>query len=289
MSTISGIRNNDLFKQDYPKVTIESITPEMAKKYLETNSQRQRRLRKKLVSQYASDMSRGRWELNMTPIRFDLSGKLIDGQHRLEGCILAGVPFTTAVARNLNSEVISTIDTSGTRTPGDMLQVRGVPNGNHISAAARLLLTYERYTRGEVALFTEFVGSYSKPELVDFAIQRYEELYPAQVATSAKALKSLISPAWGVFLYTIFARKDATLAKAFFETLATGENLHADDPIYRLRQRLLEMGSQRNRYAQMTNILAFTIKTWNLVRTGQKAKQVLVYKPGANEAFPKAV
>lgn len=294
MSTTNvGRAMNEFFGRTEPKVVIETITPEIAQKYLETNTERQRRVRKTLVSAYAKDMARNCWQLNMTPVRFDLSGKLIDGQHRLKACILAGVPFVTAVARGINPEVITTIDTSGTRTPGDMLQVRGIPNGNVVASAGRLLLAYERYTQGVTAGFSDSGGgiyfSYSKPELMEFVISRYEELYPASLATSPKALKSLMSPAWATFLYAVFARKDAVLAKAFFDTLSTGENLHTSDPIYQLRQRLLEMASKRNRYSQMTNILAYTIKSWNRVRRGEKATQILVWKANQNEAFPKAI
>lgn len=65
-----------------------TITPEKAKTLLVMNT-KNRKLSRKLVQKYASDMAAGRWPYNGDPIRVSVSNVLLDGQHRLEACIAA--------------------------------------------------------------------------------------------------------------------------------------------------------------------------------------------------------
>jgi hypothetical protein len=74
------------------------VTPELAKQWLEANTHN-RPLSEELVIAYMVDMLDGRWQYNGDAIRFDHTGRLIDGQHRLHACIEAGVPFETDSSR----------------------------------------------------------------------------------------------------------------------------------------------------------------------------------------------
>lgn len=58
------------------------VTPEMAAKWLEGNVLN-RPLKQAHVDRLAREMAAGRWRLTHQGIAFDVSGCLIDGQHRL--------------------------------------------------------------------------------------------------------------------------------------------------------------------------------------------------------------
>ena len=68
------------------------VTPELAKDLLEFNNRNYRTLSKPAAKKYASDMRAGLWQKNGESIIFSKFGLLNDGQHRLEGIVLGGVP-----------------------------------------------------------------------------------------------------------------------------------------------------------------------------------------------------
>lgn len=114
----------------------ETITPKLAAEYLAL-SVGNRTIRPDVVAILATAMAHGQFLYNADPIRFDTEGHLIDGHHRLTACVLANVPFTTAVARGLDPEVRTTIDIGLKRTLADHLKMRG--ELNTVNAAAYLV------------------------------------------------------------------------------------------------------------------------------------------------------
>jgi aerobic-type carbon monoxide dehydrogenase small subunit (CoxS/CutS family) len=79
------------------KTVVMVITPEMAADWLTKNlSNRPRRA--STVSYYATQMTRGQWQITHQGIALDCRGHLVDGQHRLAAIVLAGIPVTMAVS-----------------------------------------------------------------------------------------------------------------------------------------------------------------------------------------------
>ena len=64
------------------KVEVVRMTPDMARAILKNNPNN-RNVKRDRVSLYASDMEKGRWQLNGESIVIDADGNLKDGQHRL--------------------------------------------------------------------------------------------------------------------------------------------------------------------------------------------------------------
>lgn len=126
---------------------VKTITPAMAKRFLEHNTTN-RRISRTRVSQYARDMKAGHWLVNHQGIGFDESGTLIDGQHRLEAIVEADIPIDMIVTNGLkpsskNGIVIHTMDTVDRGRPrqvGEQLQLRhGYQYGNQVAAAAKVI------------------------------------------------------------------------------------------------------------------------------------------------------
>ena len=63
------------------QITIETITPEIAKRYLLMNTGNFRSPDQSRVERYAKDMVRGVWDLTGDTIKFN-GCILLDGQHR---------------------------------------------------------------------------------------------------------------------------------------------------------------------------------------------------------------
>ena len=82
------------------KVKTKTITPAVAEAMLKTSEALgaiNRKLNNRHVELYANEIRSNRWKLNGDAIRLDADGRILDGQHRLHACVLAGIPFQTIV------------------------------------------------------------------------------------------------------------------------------------------------------------------------------------------------
>ncbi|MEV1295166.1 hypothetical protein [Pseudonocardia sp. NPDC049635] len=125
-----------------PRVETRDVDPELAKEWLGQNI-RNRPVKWRKVDQYARDIAAGRWQLTGDAIRFDTTGKLIDGQNRLHAVIQADTPIRTFVMWNLDPDAQDAMDSGAARTAGDVLTMTGVPNGQAVAAAARIAMALE--------------------------------------------------------------------------------------------------------------------------------------------------
>lgn len=112
---------------------VELITPEIAKNYLEHNTNN-RKENKGHVAYLAKQMAEEGWGLNGETIVFDWNGDLCNGQHRLKACILANVPFTTLVVRGVDPKVFATFDSGYKRTSAQVFEIGGIANGMLVSS-----------------------------------------------------------------------------------------------------------------------------------------------------------
>ena len=99
---------------------IETITPHIAGLYLKFNNNN-RPLRKTHIRELASDIMEGNWQVTHQGIAFDITGRLIDGQHRLHAIIEAGVPIQISVTRGCSASSFSILDRGSNRSPSDIL------------------------------------------------------------------------------------------------------------------------------------------------------------------------
>lgn len=113
------------------KTTIETITPALAKEYLEKNAINNRHLRPSHIEALATAMRRGEWILSHQGIAFNTNGKLIDGQHRLWAIIKYGFPVQINVTRGALPESFLVDDLGLKRTVTDVLG--GNQKGNAIA------------------------------------------------------------------------------------------------------------------------------------------------------------
>lgn len=130
------------------QIEVRTIQPELAAAMLENNPQN-RNLRKFHIWQIAEDMRSGAWQLNGDAIRLNCDGSLIDGQHRLAACVLAGVPFETLVISGLPNDVRATIDGGAKRSHGDRLAMSGVKHSRTVASAARVALRIAENTAAD--------------------------------------------------------------------------------------------------------------------------------------------
>ncbi len=258
------------------KTIVQKITPKIASQMLKGNTHN-RNLLGVHVDRLAAAILNGEWKLNGDAIRFN-GTQLIDGQHRLQAVIKAGKPITTLVITDLNEDVFDSIDIGKTRTTANTLQAAGEKNATTISAALRAL-------KGVLMGTPDTAGKVTNIEIMHGLAQHPEIRRSAAYVQSKTVARALGRPGMLSALHYLFYKKDPDLADLFVEALDDGSGLTNTDPIYVLRQRLLQ-----NRLAAAKistgHIGALIVKAWNCMRQNEKCK-LLRFQP--TEVFPKIV
>jgi hypothetical protein len=213
------------------KISNEIITPEIAKKLLEKNTEN-RHLRQSHVRDLANEMTSGRWRVTAQGISLTADNQVVDGQHRLHAVVKSGVSVMFVVARGIPKEDMEVYDIGAKRTVSDTLALRdGLTDSNVTTAAARQIMSlcfgYQNYTlsigtvRGVLAEFG--------PEI-----------------TTANALLRSFKPArksWVVGA-TAFALKSNRRIEDFAEILGSGENTEKGCPAFAVRNWLINQSAQ---------------------------------------------
>jgi len=220
----------------------KTITPAAAAALLERNTGN-RALNSRKVAQYASDMAAGRWMCNGEALKIAASGRLLDGQHRLQACVESGVPFATLVVSGLGDTTQLTMDQGVKRTASNQFQLLGIKYATDKAAICRNLWHW----REGAALGMSSSRTPSSAELLelldywpvaDEAVRVSELLYRGtRFGVSRSTLGTFLAVALSV---------DEPVALIFAEQLRTGEMLRAGDPALTLRQQFISwIGSGR--------------------------------------------
>lgn len=254
--------------------TLETITPEIAEKLLLKNT-RNRQVMQVHVMGLAEEMKAGRWKVNGDTICLN-GDVLIDGQHRLMAVVESKVTITTWVVRGIASDVFDTKDVGRRRSAADTLSVHGEINCRNLAAC---LIFIDRYFTGRLENRRH---RYSNSE-VEELLQKYPD---ARTVAQYAGRGGLLPPSVNRGLFYLFSQADKQQAAKFMEDAMNGVNLNSDDPVYRLRERLVQNSLSK---AKLTvgEISALCIKAWNLRRSGKSCRALKWCSSGpTKEAFP---
>lgn len=251
--------------QHEPYAVMTTVTPEIAGQWLEKNEYN-RKLKPGLINRYAATMREGRWRVNGETIILTESGELLNGQHRLYGCILAKTSFQTFVVFGIDKSAFPTMDAGKKRTAGDILSIEGCKNGNSVASAYKWLVVIER----QLPSVSNVILDGDEIRLAWIADPAPEE----SVVKAGVARKIIIQGAAGALHYN-FAKLDAEAADQFFVDLASGAGLTAHDPVLALREWLLSTKTRAYKHPVSDGEkVARCIRAWNHRRSGHKTKQL---------------
>jgi hypothetical protein len=257
------------------------ITEVMAKKMLKEKRDN-RNIAQNYVRRLADSMERGEWVLNSVPIILDKKGKVIDGQHRLSAILLYKKPVKMAVAYDVDKNAYKTIDIGRRRSPGDMLSMQGEKDCNVLASVLRLYNSFREKDLNSLNCNTAYIS----PRQTEILLGQNPGIRDGVRFASGnkKPIQLLMTPSIAATFHFIFGRRNTKNRNDFFESLIGGANLGKNNPIYILRQILLE---RRVRYSTKDKpmICCLMIKTWNNKFGGRRDD--IVYDP--EEKMPKVL
>ncbi len=251
--------------------SVETITPTVAAQLLELN-EGNRLLRPRHVQRLARDMAQGRFVLTGEPIIVN-GDRLLDGQHRLEACVLSGVAIQCLVVRGISSEAMPMIDKGISRTLGDTLGWKDTPNRNQAAAVVRRVAAL---IDGVTLRDTGKVTLYTDQQLVAMYDVLGDDIQVA-IKRAAKVSKAVGRPitVWAVALCWLSLNSDDDQVEAFTELLVGGAGLEAGSPILALRNWTMRSVAQR-KTLRPDELLIATVKAYNAWLGGHDLKLIRI-------------
>lgn len=119
---------------------IITVTPEMAKEWLEKYNHQNRSLNIERAKVYRDIILSNNWVVTHQGIAFSDDGNLIDGQHRLKGIELSGVAVEVMVTKGLQFCDTKAIDNGRVRSMQDQLRIAGYSELSTMGAAILKIL-----------------------------------------------------------------------------------------------------------------------------------------------------
>ena len=257
-------------------ITEREITPRIAREMLNKNN-RNRPLNDRHVKLLAGDMSAGRWKFNGDSIRLN-GDTLIDGQHRLHACICSGTTFKTLIIDGLDPDVFDTIDTGRRRGAADALALRGEKNTR---ALASSLVFVDEYMTGRISSRGQYTNTKVEALLLEYPDIRNSVRFCIKLP-----LKKLAPQSVFIGCHYLFSKSNPQLADSFCESFLKGINLKENDPIYLLRERMMQNTISKAKLKR-AYIAAIFIKAWNHSASGTTIKYLRWRDKGDSpEMFP---
>lgn len=252
------------------------ITPELAKSFLEKNV-KNRTIRPQHVTKLARDIERGDYIDTDDPIKFDINGNLIDGQHRLCAIIQADTPVVMRVTYNLEPKAQDVIDTGVRRSATDLLHLHGIPHAPIVNGMSRYLVA-EAMGRGVKGI-----------ALTHSQVLELLELHPKMplyAVGPGRAPNGISSVPLSVINYVgsvLLDRKDD--AEQFMKVMMTGVPSYDGCPVHTLRERVLRLAIVQDKSRRVSHEDQYTLMkvAWNLLCKGEPNRKI--YKPTGRVSF----
>jgi len=253
------------------KIESTKVTPKLAAKWLESNFDKNRRIRPQHVATLARDMVAGNWKQTAEAIKFNPMRQLIDGQHRLSAVVASGCTVEMLVAWDVPSDAIMAIDTGKGRNPADVLAIAGLTK--YPAQIASLCRMVEAYQSGSMDKKLKKRRGMSAQEVAALVasnpgIERHAaegiRFYDGSVN------KEALTPSEWVFFHWLFSQVDAGQADTFLAQLSK-LTCPADSPIRTFFDRL----TGKFKLDRHTKI-AYAKRTWNAWRRGEQEVQLRI-------------
>lgn len=210
-----------------PSTVRETITPEAAREYLKANYDN-RAVRGSWVEELVGKIQRNQWEFTHQGIAFDVTGRLVDGQHRLMAIARAGIPCDVLVTRNLSDSVFRYIDAGKIRSLADRIHLTDA-GAKMNEIAVSIMRAYVLATTGKSPPPQELIEN-------EFLKMTDEVLEVASVFINRK--RYITTGGIGAAI-ACYATVHPTEARDFMRSLISGSSLEAGSPILTLREAAL--------------------------------------------------
>jgi hypothetical protein len=256
------------------------FTPASAQEVVEAGA-KNRAVSENRADSISLQIKAGTWRENGESLVFDDKGRLMDGQHRLRGCVLADRPIICYCVFGVPYNVFSSLDQGKVRSGADLASLMRFPNHSCVAAVARLSILY-----AEKKLSSSGPGtSINNDQLRAYMARNRDAITLAvQAAYSRRnGIVKLIPISHAAFVYYKAAGHHEAIVTDFLDKLATGAGLQRNDALLLFRERMKSIQGEKHSLRQDEK-LALLIKAWNAF-VGKKPVGTLKWNKDV-ERFP---
>lgn len=262
-----------------PNTTLVTVTPTMAKNWLDTKNTHNRKIRDTTVQTYARDMAAGNWRQTGEPIKFSVTDVLLDGAQRLSAVVKTNVTLPLFIVTGLPDESQDFMDSGRKRTAANMLELAGEKDASTLSAAIKLAIG--------VLSGNAKPGSYeaTHAEIAGF-LNTHPEMRRAVEVTRQFSRRTDCAPAVVAYTYYELAKIDVLEAYDFW--FSVGENIakYPGDPALALKRFFTD--ARRNRRTLTLNQrLSAIYRAWNSRCVGLELRAIRMQANGKDIQIPR--
>lgn len=263
-----------------------TVTPEMARAWLETTPEHQRRITNSYVRRLAEDLTTGRFTSSPQPFIIDTNGDLLDGQHRSAAIVTSGVALESAiVVRGVEPDMFGRLDIGQRRTPAQFIESR---QSSLIASGAKWCINYQLDDQ------LRDINNTQARMTIDQVIAEVERRPLLELLAGPVSLVSKATHISGPILLAIITLGSASAGdrvEDWLNGLNTGANLEVGDPRLTLRNQFISGYSLLNRNTGRRRSYAYILKSWNAFVNDEQLRMLKFrpHRPGgamSGEIFP---
>lgn len=249
-------------------VGIETITPEVASKMLESSVGNFRNIDRGRVAKYAAEMISGKWLFNGETIKLN-GACVIDGQHRLAAIVKSGVTVECVVIRNLDKMTGVTIDCGKGRTLSDWVKYRGIKNAVSVTSMARNVVLYNAGRWGSQSVSSGYIKD---SDIIEYIESHSEQLQAAHHISDPCAAIIPRSFLGALLVIACGGRppSENNMCNWFCDALHSGSGLNEGEPVLVLRNKMIGVEKSR-RESLFLQKMVLTL-AWNKTIKGERVK-----------------
>lgn len=204
--------------------TVKTVTPEQAAKWLDPAVNKTNRdVRHSHVSFLADEIRSGRWKVTHQGIAFSVTGRLLDGQHRLAAIVMSGKSVQMFVATGLEEEAFRAIDCGMKRANYDRIHLVNNQTQNKLLCQSIRIFLYETSGSKEISVGAIEDEYLSKDKAWEWMADEFESVTP-------KLKKASVLASFAVYYFVNSAK-----AKVFLAGYRDGIGLCGGSPELKLR------------------------------------------------------
>lgn len=255
-----------------------TLTPVIARVFLQNNKSN-RPLSIGHAQWFAKQIVEGEWDPdNGETIKFSPEGKLLDGQHRLQGCVLANTDIVVDVVYGVPEDSQSTIDVGRKRSIGDQLTIQGMKYGNQIAAAVRWVYAI---SNGAIGYKT------STPEVLRFIEHNPGIKDSVAHVRGHNATGTIPTMLCALHFIGKHVLNEGKLADDFVKVFTTGYPSYEGDPAHRVRE-MYRDAREKGHTLTPSRQAANLVHAWNLFRKRTGVKSIRLPNEVRIEGFDPA-
>ena len=213
----------------------------------------QRKMKPYLVDKYVRLMKEGFWLTDLpSTILISITGKLMDGQHRLRAVVQSGIGQWFLVFRNCPESIYPVIDTNTSRNHRDVLS-SDIPYSGAVTAALTLLYQYER------GILPGTASTVATPEKEEVRLRHSSFVESVCYVMRQLNLEGgqFVRGRRSILILCHYLGKTTYpgYADDFIHQIATGDGASIESPAYLVRNKMASYGSRQSLKAKDINIL----------------------------------